>query len=119
MLFTGLIDVGNSLFVRLLNSIGEVTRSQWNALLGSCDADGLMISDEGTSQTSPPSVDSLSAICPFLHYDWIRALEESGCASTRAGMSYLLPCGEGRSHRILRAKYDRLAASPYAGILPF
>lgn len=93
MFLTGLIDVGNSLFVRLLKKIGEVGRSEWNAVLGSCDADGLMTGDDavttGSTQTSP-GIDSLSAVCPFLHYDWIRALEESGCASTRAGTFHLL-----------------------------
>jgi predicted N-acyltransferase len=84
---TGLVDVGNSLFVRVLNSIGELGRSEWNAVLGSCDADGLMIGDAAVVGSTQPSTDmsSLSTVCPFLHYDWIQALEESGCASTRAG----------------------------------
>lgn len=91
MVITGLVDVGNSLFVRLLNNIGEVGRSEWNAVLGSCDADGLMTGDDDAdaavadSTQASSGVDSLSAVCPFLHYDWIQALEESGCASTRAG----------------------------------
>ena len=47
--------------VRILNSVSEVPRSTWNALVGEDNS------------------------CPFLLYDWIHALEDSGCASPQQG----------------------------------
>ena len=45
--------------IRLLNSISEVSRESWNGLVGNSH--------------------------PFLLYDWINALESSGCASAQEG----------------------------------
>ena len=82
--------MGSTLSIRLLGSISEVTRSEWNSVLGSCDAAGLMTRDDASTSSFPPAsssaVELLSAVCPFMHYDWIRSLEDSGCASTQAGV---------------------------------
>lgn len=53
--------------VRMLQSLDEITRSAWNALL---------------PETDSPDSDSC---CPFMQYDWLNLLEQSGCVSTQQG----------------------------------
>ncbi len=60
-------DRGQSLTIRVAASVGAFTRAEWNAL-------------DGTDRQTSPSTYN-----PFISYDFLVALEESGCAVPRTG----------------------------------